>query len=57
VLPDPELSVKETLGLDGLSLPLARFYDEQFRRLQKLRHMISMRLNQSMKVLNQDKSV
>jgi hypothetical protein len=40
VLPDPELSVKEKLGLAGPSLPLDRSYDERFRRLQKLRHDI-----------------
>ena len=40
MLPDPELSVKEKLGLAGPSLPLDRFYDERFRRLQKLRHDI-----------------
>jgi hypothetical protein len=32
----------------GPSLPLDRFYDERFRRLQKLRHE-SMRPNPSMK--------
>jgi len=31
---------KEKLGLAGPSLPLDRFYDERFRRLQKLRHDI-----------------
>jgi hypothetical protein len=43
VLPDPELSVKEKLDLAGPSLPLDRFYNEQFRRLQKLRHDIHAR--------------
>jgi hypothetical protein len=48
VLPDPELSVKEKLGLAGPFLPLDRFYDERFRRLHKLA-IISMRPNELMK--------